>query len=723
MRFECRQSSQRPASTAATPPVYHQPVNDARGARSRATGRWLGLSAGALVAAVLLHACGSRTGLLPGELLPDAATDVTVRDAPAEVLTPSCRPRTCASAGYKCGTNGDGCGHAIECGDCPVPESCGVPGYSICGGGFGLGPDGGPLCKPKTCLDLGLDCGPAADGCGGTLQCGICQFPLRVRRRGRPRPVRQPPALHQPLPPAGGVRQRHDDDHRHRRRRHAPPVRHARSHLQRHRLRARTGPCCPSRAGVQCSQCGGEVSGNPLVATQTAPDGTFTLGNVPVGADIPLVIQLGRWRRQLTIPSVAACTTTALPPSPHAHAAQPHRGRHPAHRDRHRRGRRDRVRAPEDGHRPGRVHATRAAAGACRCTCTTARGSDPARRPPRSCGAARRPSRPTTWWSCRARARRSPSSPTDQQNLIEYTSAGGRVFATHYSYTWLDDVAPFSGTATWSVPGDPNAPDTLVGTIDTSFLEGQSFATWLQGVGALSGPDQISLTSVRDDVVGVVAPTSRFIYAPSAGAPVRVLHAGGQRRLEAVRARRLHRLPRQRRREHRRRRALERHDVPHRVHPLPDDAAGEGARVHAVRPRLVRPAPAPELHAAHVPAAEDQLRPRGRRLRRPPHVRHVPRQADVRRRRRLRPVRLPRRGHLHPEDLRRARLRLRRQRRRLRQRDPLRQLQGAADLRRRRASRACAGRSFRARARARSRGRDAGVGSRTPSPPRRRAAA
>ena len=89
------------------------------------------------------------------------------------------------------------------------------------------------------------------------------------------------------------------------------------------------------------------------------------------------------------------------------------------------------------------------------------------------------------------------------------------MFATHYSYTWLDDVAPFSGTATWSVPGDPNAPDTLVGTIDTSFLEGQSFATWLQGVGALSAPGQISLTNVRDDVVGVVAPTSRFIYAPS----------------------------------------------------------------------------------------------------------------------------------------------------------------------------------------------------------------
>lgn len=67
-------------------------------------------------------------------------------------------------------------------------------------------------------------------------------------------------------------------------------------------------------AGVSADQCGsnGQLSGNPIVLTQTAADGTFTLSNVPSGSNIPLVIQIGRWRRQITIPTVTACGTTAL---------------------------------------------------------------------------------------------------------------------------------------------------------------------------------------------------------------------------------------------------------------------------------------------------------------------------------------------------------------------------------------------------------------------------
>jgi len=41
------------------------------------------------------------------------------------------------------------------------------------------------------------------------------------------------------------------------------------------------------------------VSGSPLVTATTAVDGTFTLDNAPSGTAIPLVIQLGRWRREM----------------------------------------------------------------------------------------------------------------------------------------------------------------------------------------------------------------------------------------------------------------------------------------------------------------------------------------------------------------------------------------------------------------------------------------
>ena len=44
----------------------------------------------------------------------------------------------------------------------------------------------------------------------------------------------------------------------------------------------------------------------------TGVDGKFKIDNAPCGTDIPLVIQLGRWRRQITIPTVACCMDNPL---------------------------------------------------------------------------------------------------------------------------------------------------------------------------------------------------------------------------------------------------------------------------------------------------------------------------------------------------------------------------------------------------------------------------
>src|SRR5580692_7531664 len=57
----------------------------------------------------------------------------------------------------------------------------------------------------------------------------------------------------------------------------------------------------PFTPGVACELAGETASGSPLVSTTTRADGTFTLKNMPVRAEIPLVIQAGRWRRQLVI--------------------------------------------------------------------------------------------------------------------------------------------------------------------------------------------------------------------------------------------------------------------------------------------------------------------------------------------------------------------------------------------------------------------------------------
>ena len=54
------------------------------------------------------------------------------------------------------------------------------------------------------------------------------------------------------------------------------------------------------------------MSGNPLVQTNTSFDGTFTLSNVPVAGSVPLVIQLGRWRRQFTVNVANPCVANQV---------------------------------------------------------------------------------------------------------------------------------------------------------------------------------------------------------------------------------------------------------------------------------------------------------------------------------------------------------------------------------------------------------------------------
>jgi hypothetical protein len=111
----------------------------------------------------------------------------------------------------------------------------------------------------------------------------------------------------------------------------------------------------------------------------------------------------------------------------------------------------------------------------------------------------------------------------DTRNLIDYSNAGGRLFLTHFRYTWLQSVAPFMGTATWDISNgrptaDGRAP--ITGTIDQSFPKGMALAQWLEIVGATSPmPGQISIASPRQDVVSVMPPTRQWITSDVASTP------------------------------------------------------------------------------------------------------------------------------------------------------------------------------------------------------------
>ncbi|HXI55931.1 MAG TPA: carboxypeptidase-like regulatory domain-containing protein, partial [Polyangia bacterium] len=71
-------------------------------------------------------------------------------------------------------------------------------------------------------------------------------------------------------------------------------------------------PLKPMTDGVVCGRCQATIT-NVVTSALTDVKGQFTLDDVPVGTNIPLVVQVGKWRRAVTIPRVTACTNTALP--------------------------------------------------------------------------------------------------------------------------------------------------------------------------------------------------------------------------------------------------------------------------------------------------------------------------------------------------------------------------------------------------------------------------
>ncbi len=61
-----------------------------------------------------------------------------------------------------------------------------------------------------------------------------------------------------------------------------------------------------------CDRCDAKVSGKPIAITATDTAGHFTIDSAPFGDQIPLVVQIGKWRRKVLIPNVAKCASTAL---------------------------------------------------------------------------------------------------------------------------------------------------------------------------------------------------------------------------------------------------------------------------------------------------------------------------------------------------------------------------------------------------------------------------
>ncbi|HEY3822489.1 MAG TPA: hypothetical protein VGL81_35235 [Polyangiaceae bacterium] len=66
----------------------------------------------------------------------------------------------------------------------------------------------------------------------------------------------------------------------------------------------------PIGIGANSCSCDALFSGEPISYALTDTDGNFTLYNVPDGDKIPLVVQIGKWRKEIIVPTITQCSTT-----------------------------------------------------------------------------------------------------------------------------------------------------------------------------------------------------------------------------------------------------------------------------------------------------------------------------------------------------------------------------------------------------------------------------
>jgi hypothetical protein len=271
-------------------------------------------------------------------------------------------------------------------------------------------------------------------------------------------------------------------------------------------------PLKPIVEGVTCDKCQTTIDG-ALAAALTDATGAFKLNDVPVGTDIPLVIEVGKWRRQVTIPAVTRCVNTAM--------ADKNITRLPKNK--------------AEGHIP-KIALTTGGVDALECLLRKIGIEDAEFTPEAAEGrvnlfaggnAMGVPMQITspgtdaydatlnggakftdaeTWWenldnlkkydivlhSCEGTQAPTNKSTVATAALQSYADVGGRVFASHWHNYWIrSGPAPLSTIGTFGNNGSFNG--TINGTIDTSFPKGAALADWLLNVGASTVRNQLPI--------------------------------------------------------------------------------------------------------------------------------------------------------------------------------------------------------------------------------------
>lgn len=284
-------------------------------------------------------------------------------------------------------------------------------------------------------------------------------------------------------------------------------------------------PALPALAsGASCDACPDPASLNAVVLGRTGPDGAFVLSGVPTTnpngmpvVQVPLVVQAGKWRREVLLTSVPACDVTTVDTNDSRLPQTSIEGDIPKMAIAT--GQHDPLEclllkmgvAPSEFQLPG---------GPRRIDYYVANGADfgttPA--PPESqlfASPGTLSSYDAILLPCEGQA--DVNASTDASQFAAYANGGGRVLTTHYSYSWLAaPTNPFYGVATWALSSP--TPPSGVAAVDTVFAGTQYFATgqalslWLTNVGASATPDQLPVNPAFHDVASIAAPTVEWIH-------------------------------------------------------------------------------------------------------------------------------------------------------------------------------------------------------------------
>jgi hypothetical protein len=291
------------------------------------------------------------------------------------------------------------------------------------------------------------------------------------------------------------------------------------------------GPPDPLPTGATCDSCSDLYTGSPSVTALTDAQGHFLLTNAPSGAVVPLVLQIGKWRRQLEV-SVEPCQANVLPegsltlPSNRTEGDIPSIAVSTGGADTleclFRRIGVDASEYTGDPTGAGRIHIFQGSGhGRGRAAPNTA--------PPG-------PSSSKALWDSTSDLERydmvilscegQETQNMNQQALFDYAASGGRVFGSHFHYAWFD-TGPFGSQqlAQWS-PGDNNMGniDTVVTTTlpgGAPFPKGQAMAQWLGTVGALLPDGEVSVLEARHnaDLTAANTASQSWLAADSNASP------------------------------------------------------------------------------------------------------------------------------------------------------------------------------------------------------------